>query len=126
MGEGAQPGLFEILDLAGIERDALEAKVRQLFDALGQFEQRPSGGYADAAEADISFRQDSNLDLRGGRGIGKLARGEQAIERHGDARLSGEGGEPLQFRAADDRDRPRGDREARPPSLLRLPRSWRR
>ena len=65
-------------------------QVRQLFDALRELDELLAGRDADAAQADIDFGEDADVDLRGAGGIGKLAGGEGAVEGHGDAGAAGD------------------------------------
>ena len=100
-----QARLLEILDVARIKRDAFESQVRQIDDGLRQAQQRLARRHPHAAEPDIHFRQHPDLHLRRACGIGKLARGESAIERHRHARAAGHFDEPRQLAVPDHRIR---------------------
>ena len=74
--------------MARIERDAREAQVGQFLDGLRELQQRFARRDADASQARIHFGQHADFHLRGARRVGKLAGGENAVQRHGDLRAA--------------------------------------
>ena len=76
---------------------------RQPHDALRELQQLLAGRNAHAAHPDIHLGQHADGDLRRAGGIGKLPRGEQAVERYGDARFAGHFHQPVQLGVPDHR-----------------------
>ena len=100
--ESAFARFIQGLDMAGIEGDAGETQAGELLDGLGELQQGLSGGDADAAEAGIDFGEHADFDLAGAGGIGKLPRGEDAIEGDGDVGAASDFGQASEFVVADD------------------------
>jgi hypothetical protein len=68
------------LDVAGVEGDAFEAEVREFFHGLGEVEELFAGRDADAAESDVDFGDDADLDLCGA-GASESWRAANALSR---------------------------------------------
>ena len=100
--QGVEAGFIHALDVARIEGDAGETQVGKLFDGLRELQERFARGHANASQSGVHFGEDADFHLCGARGVGELAGGERAVQRHGDLRAARHLREMFELGAADD------------------------